>query len=200
MHGFDGFVTISHVRSRLFGPELGGISFSAPYGGVARPDHDEGLAMNLNLRYQFGHRGPWINSSYRYDGGLVAVAVPGIATALQLSGDEQQQMGLHCGSVFASVSAPLRSCSAPMGATRIRIPAPGTENDDKNPPRIAVRNTVDLAVGEDSLFHYENQSLGVRAEVVNLTNTSALYNFLSTFSGTHFLTSRAVTLGLRYSF
>jgi hypothetical protein len=87
-----------------------------------------------------------------------------------------------------------------MGATRIRIPAPGTENDDKNPPRIAVRNTVDLAVGEDSLFHYENQSLGVRAEVVNLTNTSALYNFLSTFSGTHFLTSRAVTLGLRYSF
>jgi Carboxypeptidase regulatory-like domain len=200
MHGINGFFTISHVRSRLFGPQLGGISFSAPYANVARPDHDEGLAMNLNLRYQFGHRGPWINSSYRYDGGLVAVAVPDIPTALQLTGDEQQQMGLHCGSLFATVSTPLRSCSGPISATRIRIPAPGTENDDRNPPRIAVRNTVDLSIGEDSLIHHENQSLGIRAAVVNLNNTSALYNFLSTFSGTHFLSSRAVTVGIRYAF
>jgi hypothetical protein len=199
-HGVNGFFTISHVRSRLFGPELGGISFSAPYGNVARPDHDEGLAMNLNLRYQFGRRGPWINSSYRYDGGLVAVAVPNIPTALRLTGDEQQQMGLHCGSVFATVSTPLRSCVGPISATRIRIPPPGTESDDRNPPRIAVRNTVDLSVGEDELIHHGNQSLGIRAEVVNLNNTKALYNFLSTFSGTHFLTTRAVTIGLRYGF
>lgn len=199
-HGVNGFFTISHVRSRLFGSELGGISFTAPYSNVARPDHDEGLVMNLNLRYQFGQRGPWINSSYRYDGGLVAVAVPTIATALQLTGDEQQQTGLHCGNTFATVSAPLRSCSGPISATRIRIPPLGTENDDRNPPRIAVRNTVDLSVGEDNLIHHENQSLGIRAEVVNLNNTKALYNFLSTFSGTHFLTARAVTVGLRYGF
>jgi hypothetical protein len=55
-------------------------------------------------------------------------------------------------------------------------------------------------MGEDNLIHHENQSLGIRAEVVNLNNTQALYNFLSTFSGTHFLTTRAVTVGLRYSF
>ena len=199
-HGVNGFFTISHVRSRLFGPELGGISFTAPYSNVARPDHDEGLAMNLNLRYQFRRHGPWINTSYRYDGGLVSVATPDIATALQLTGDEQQQMGLHCGSIFAAVSAPLRSCSGPISATRIRIPPLGTENDDRNPPRIAVRNTVDLSVGEDNLIRHENQSLGIRAEVVNLNNTKALYNFLSTFSGTHFLTTRAVTVGLRYGF
>jgi len=199
-HGVNGFLTVSHVRSRLFGPELGGISFTAPYSNVARPDHDEGLAMNLNLRYQFGRRGPWINSSYRYDGGLVAVAVPNIVTALQLIGDEQQQMGLHCGNMFATVSTPLRSCSGSISATRIRIPRSGTENDDRNPPRIAVRNTVDLSVGDDDLIHHENQSLGIRAEVVNLNNTKALYNFLSTFSGTHFLTPRTVTAGIRYSF
>ena len=199
-HGVNGFFTISHVRSRLFGPELGGISFSAPYSNVARPDHDEGLAMNLNLRYQFRRSGPWINGSYRYDGGLVAVAVPDVATALALTGDEQQQMGLHCGGGFATVSAPLRSCSGPIAATRIRIPRLGTENNDTNPPRIAVRNTVDLSAGMDDLIHHENQSLGLRADVVNLNNTSALYNFLSTFSGTHFLTSRVVTLGLRYQF
>lgn len=177
MHGINGFFTISHVRSRLFGPELGGISFSAPYSNVARPAHDEGLALNLNLRYQFGRRGPWINTSYRYDGGLVAVAVPDIPTALQLTGDEQQQMGLHCGAIFATVAAPLRSCTGPISATRIRIPPPGTENDDRNPPRIAVRNTIDISVGEDDLIHHDNQTLGVRVEVVNLNNTSALYNF-----------------------
>lgn len=200
LRGWNGFVTVSHVRSRLFGPEVGGISFSAPYANVARPDHDQGLAINVNLRYQFGSRGPWINSSYRYDGGLVAVAVPDIVTALQLTGDEQQQMGFHCGAVFATVTAPLRTCAAGAAATRIRIPAAGTENDDRNPPRIAVRNTVDLSVGEDNLFHHERQSLGIRADVVNLNNTKALYNFLSTFSGTHFLTTRAVTVGLRYTF
>ncbi len=200
IHGVNGFFTISHERSRLFGPELGGISFSAPYSNVARPDHDEGLAMNLNIHYQLGRRGPWVNSSYRYDGGLVSVATPDIATALQLTGDEQQQMGLHCGPVFATVSTPLRSCSGQISATRIRIPPPGTENDDRNPPRIAVRNTVDLSAGFDNLIHHENQSLGFRAEVVNLNNTKALYNFLSTFSGTHFLTTRAITLGLRYEF
>lgn len=199
-HGINGFFTVSHVRSRLFGPELGGMSFSAPYSNVARPDHDEGLAMNLNLRYQFGRRGPWINSSYRYDGGLVAVAVPDIATALQLTGDEQQQMGLHCGAVFATVTKPLRSCTGPISATRIRIPPPGTENDDRNPPRIAVRNTVDISVGKDDLIHHENQTLGVRIDVVNVNNPSALYNFLSTFSGTHFLTPRSISAGLRYSF
>ncbi len=199
-HGLGGFFTVSHTRSRLFGPQTGGVSFSAPYSDVVRPDHDEGLAMNLNLRYQLGKRGPWIDTSYRYDGGLVSVATPNIPAALHLTGDEQQQMGLHCGNAFATVSAPLRSCNGPIGATRIRIPAPGTYDADKNPARIAVRNTVDLAIGEDNLISHENQSLGVRVAVVNLNNTSALYNYLSTFSGTHFLTPRSVTVEARYRF
>ncbi|WP_035357704.1 TonB-dependent receptor [Edaphobacter aggregans] len=199
-HGFGGFFTVSQTRSRLFGPQTGGVSFSAPYSDVVRPDHDQGLSMNLNLRYQFGKRGPWFDASYRYDGGLVSVATPDTATALQLTGDEQQQMGLHCGNTFATVSAPLRSCAGPIRATRIRIPAPGTYDADRNPARVAVRNTVDLAIGEDNLISHENQSLGVRVDVVNLNNTSALYNYLSTFSGTHFLTPRAVTAGIRYTF
>ncbi len=200
LHGLAGFVTVSHTRSRLFGPQTGGVSFSAPYSDVVRPDHDEGLAMNVNLRYQFGKRGPWINASYRYDGGLVSVATPDTATALQLTGDEQQQMGLYCGKLFATVSTPLRACTGSIGATRIRIPAAGTYDADRNPARIAVRNTVDLAFGEDNLVSYEHQSLGFRVEVVNLNNTTALYNYLSTFSGTHFLTRRSVTAQLRYRF
>jgi hypothetical protein len=199
-HDLGGFVTVSHTRSRLFGPQTGGVSFSAPYSNVVRPDHDEGLAMNANVRYQLGKRGPWVNISYRYDGGLVSVATPDLATALQLSGDEQQQMGLHCGKTFATVSTPLRSCNGAMSATRIRIPAAGTYDADRNPARIAVRNTVDLAIGEDNLITHEKQSAGIRLNVINLNDTSALYNYLSTFSGTHFLTPRSVTVEVNYRF
>ena len=180
-HGFAGYVTVSHVRSRLLEPETGGVSFSPPYTNVARPDHDQGLAMNLYMRCQIG-RGPWVGMSYRYDGGLVAVAVPDYATALRLTGDEQGQMGLRCDAMFATVSQPIGSCSGTLGATRVRIPRAGTEDDDRNPPRIAVRNMVDLSIGQDDLFRHEKQSLGLRFDVVNLGNVDGLYNFLSTFS------------------
>jgi hypothetical protein len=36
--------------------------------------------------------------------------------------------------------------------------------------------------------------------VVNLTNKEALYNILSTFSGTHFVTPRAVTAEVGFHF
>jgi hypothetical protein len=36
--------------------------------------------------------------------------------------------------------------------------------------------------------------------VVNLSNKYALYNFLSTFSGTHYVTPRSVTTTLAFNF
>jgi hypothetical protein len=36
--------------------------------------------------------------------------------------------------------------------------------------------------------------------VVNLLNVDGLYNFLSTFSGTHFVAPRSVTAQVRYTF
>jgi len=38
--------------------------------------------------------------------------------------------------------------------------------------------------------------LRLRFSVLNVTNKDALYNFLSTFSGTHFVTPRAYQLQL----
>jgi hypothetical protein len=60
-----------------------------------------------------------------------------------------------------------------------------------NPPRIAPRHLLDLGIGADNLFHGDKTKVRVRFSVVNLTNKEALYNFLSTFSGTHFVTPRA---------
>ena len=86
------------------------------------------------------------------------------------------------------------------GSTLIRIPAPGTENDDHNPPRIGSRNLFDISVGDDNIFHGDPYKWSSRISVVNLTNKVALYNFLSTFSGTHYVTPRAITATVAFHF
>ena len=58
----------------------------------------------------------------------------------------------------------------------------------------------DAGVGTDNLFHKEKLKTDLKVSVLNLTNNAALYNFLSTFSGTHWVTPRAlqVTMGWVY--
>ena len=85
------------------------------------------------------------------------------------------------------------------GATRLSIPAEGRD-DDHNPPRVAPRHLFDLGVGTDNLFHAERFRTTLRFAVTNLTNKVALYNFLSTFSGTHFVTPRAYQVALGFVF
>jgi hypothetical protein len=125
------------------------------------------------------------------------VSVPDYATALTLSGDEQQQIGLYCGNVFATVSQPILSCNSPaFGAARINIVPVGTYDPDRNPSRITPRNLFDFGLGADSLWKRDSLSLGAQLTIVNLGNKSALYNFLSSFSGTHFVSPRSVQGGL----
>jgi hypothetical protein len=202
-HGFTALVVMSSVAARYFPPQVGGLGVTVGQGGsVFRIDHDEKFNQTTHLQYQPWRRGPWIGFNWRYDSGLVAGAVPDFATALTFDGDEQAAIGLFCGSTFATLSAPLTSCApgAPHGATRIQIPADGTENDDKNPPRVAPRHLFDVSVGDDNLFHGDRYKWSMRFTVINLTNKEALYNFLSTFSGTHFVSPRSETIELGFHF
>jgi hypothetical protein len=86
------------------------------------------------------------------------------------------------------------------GSSLVKIPAPGTENDDHNPPRIQPRSLFDAAVGVDNLFNGDRYKWSLRFTVVNLTDKYALYNFLSTFSGTHYVTPRAMTATVGFHF
>ena len=82
----------------------------------------------------------------------------------------------------------------------MKIPAPGTENDDLNPARVRPRNLFNMAVGTDNLFHTERVRWTLRLEAFNITNKVAVYNFLSTCSGTHFVEPRSyrATLGIAF--
>jgi hypothetical protein len=61
-----------------------------------------------------------------------------------------------------------------------------------NPSRIAPRNLLDVALGSEEIWKKEPFSVGAKLTVVNLTDKVALYNFLSSFSGTHFVTPRSI--------
>ncbi|MGH9653026.1 MAG: TonB-dependent receptor, partial [Bryobacteraceae bacterium] len=128
-------------------------------------------------------------------------SVTDLADALALDADQQAAIGFYCGSDHATLLNPIASCpSGNYGATRLNIPRPGTYNPDHNPPRVAPRNIFDVGVGTDNLFHTEKVKTTLRIAVENLTNAVALYNFLSTFSGTHFVTPRTYTATLGWVF
>jgi hypothetical protein len=204
VHGLSAFTVLGHSRSRLFSPEVGGINFGTAYAPVARPDHDQGFQQTTNVQYQFSQsnlRGFWLGLTWRFDSGLVVVSVPDYVTALTLTGDEQHAMGLYCGEVLATLSQPLESCNSPHhGASLIHIVADGTYNPDTNPSRIRPRNLFDIAVGSDNIWKRDRYSLGAKMTVVNLTNKVALYNFLSSFSGTHFLAPRTLEGAITFHF
>ena len=66
--------------------------------------------------------------------------------------------------------------------------------------RIQPRNLFDVAVGKDNLFRGNRYKWSIRLSVINLTNKVALYNFLSTFSGTHYVSPRAITAEMGFHF
>ncbi|MFL6306329.1 MAG: hypothetical protein ACJ72H_22590, partial [Candidatus Sulfotelmatobacter sp.] len=226
-HNFTALVVMSSVAARFFPPQSAGAGATVGRSGFPfRIDHDEKFNQTTHIQYQVpGKRGPWIGFNWRYDSGLTAGSVPCYnstsdpsspcgASALPdgtpainlaatgLTADQEFQAGLACNGVKATPTQALPGLCAASGLTSnlVSIPAPNTENDDKNPPRIAQRNLFDASIGEDDLFHTEKCKWSLRLTGVNLANKYALYNFLSTFSGTHYVTPRALTAELGFHF
>jgi hypothetical protein len=204
IHGFQWSTTMGHSRARFFGPETGGILFNSPVdASVFRIDHDQAFQQTTNVRYQKGTNGPWAAFTWRYDSGLVAGAVGTLDDALALTGAEQSAIGFFCGGQKATIDNPLTDAnctSSNYGATRLVIPKAGTENDDHNPPRVSPRHLFDIGAGTDNLLHTEHYRTTLRFTVSNLGNKVALYNFLSTFSGTHFVAPRSYQAALGFVF
>jgi outer membrane receptor protein involved in Fe transport len=66
---------------------------------------------------------------------------------------------------------------------------------------VAPRHLLDLGLGVDNLLQSsKGAKVRVRFSVINLTNQDALYNFLSTFSGTHFVTPRTYQVQVGVTF
>ena len=230
IHGFSALVVFSSVAARFFQPQIGGAgaTVATAAGLPFRIDHDERFNQTTHLQYQPWKRGPWVGFNWRYDSGLVAGATPcfgqlalnncpgslvlggvnnvsmGAANVgeIPLSADQESEAGFTCNGVRATPTAPLPfNCPAStFSSALIQVPAPNTENDDHKPPRITSRSLFDMSVGHDNVFHGDKYKVSARLTVINLANHFALYNFLSTFSGTHYITPRTVTAEIGFHF
>ena len=229
-HNLSAYTVMSSVSARFFPPQVAGAGATVGQTGLPfRIDHDERLNQTTHVQYTLAHSkalsGLWGGFNWRYDSGQVAGAAPCYnplpndpnsacdGTSLTIGGqpyidlssltaDQQFQAGLICNGQKAAPGNPLPSvCPASQfSSSLIHIPAPGTGNNDLNPPRIAPRNLFDVSLGKNNLFNADRYKVDLDLTAVNIANEYALYNFLSTFSGTHYVTPRAVTGKVTFNF
>jgi hypothetical protein len=204
LKGFQAYWTFGHTRARYYPPEDGGlIPQGAPLAaGVFRIDHDQAFQSTINLRYQRPKNAEWIAFTTRFDSGEVVSGVPDAAFAMSnLTANQQVSIGLACGGTLATVANPIMSCGSTVTSKLLTLPQTGTQNDDHNPDRVKPRNVFNIAIGSDNLFHTERTTRWTASlSIDNLTNKVALYNFLSTFSGTHFIEPRSVVAKIGFVF
>ena len=176
-HGFTAFVVMSSVAARFFSPQVSGIG-AVP--GEAR------CSASTTTKFLIRRRICNISSSrrslgrlnWRYDSGLVAGRY--LRRRQLRNGPERQRFGCRRIHHYPGPTVPGRTllrrrlCHphgrdqfnprhglCPAGDYRskfVSVPAPGTENDDHNPPRIAPRNLFDLSLGDDNIFIGDKQS------------------------------------------
>jgi hypothetical protein len=229
-HNLTAFVVLSSVAARFFPPQVAGAGATVGQTGLPfRIDHDEKFNQTTHLQYQLpGKHAPYMGFNWRFDSGLVAGNAPcygvndpnspclGSSTTLNgqpavemvnasgapLSADQEFQGGLVCGNQKASPTTPLPfvCLASQFHSTLINIPAPGTGDNDSNPQRIAPRNLFDLDLGQENLYGNDKRHISLRLTAINITNKYALYNFLSTFSGTHYVSPRSLTAELGFHF
>jgi Carboxypeptidase regulatory-like domain/TonB-dependent Receptor Plug Domain len=195
-----------------------------------RIDHDERFNQETHVQYTLSQgkvlKGLWGGFNWRYDSGQVAGSVPcynplsndpnsacgptsilvGGQPAVNLSGltaDEEFQAGITCAGFSATPGNPIPNgycLASEYTSNLVKIPAPGTGDNDHNPPRIQPRNLFDASLGKDNLFHRDRFKTNLDLTAINVTDKYALYNFLSTFSGTHYVTPRALTAKITLNF
>jgi hypothetical protein len=226
--GFSARVNLSSVAARFFNPQIGGVGATpgAPGGYPFRIDHDEKFNQTTHVEYAMPFKkSVYYSFNWRYDSGLVAGSVPcynvtdpnsacgatsiliGGQPGIDLSGltnDQEFQAGFVCNGVKATPTSGFSQClSSQLTSQLVKIPAAGTEDDDKNPQRIQPRNLFDMGLGDDNVAHFgenERYKFAARVTAINVTNKYALYNYLSTFSGTHYVTPRTITAEVSFKF
>jgi hypothetical protein len=229
-HNISAYAVMSSVAARFYPPQVAGAGATVGQTGLPfRIDHDEKFNQTTHVQYTFSRgkllKGLWSGFNWRYDSGQVAGSAPcynlpsndpnsacaDTSTTLagqpavdlsKLTADQEFEGGLTCNGAKATPGNPLPAvCPASQySSTLLKLPAPGSGDNDRNPPRIQPRNLFDASVGKENLFHADHYKVDLDLTAINVTNKYSLYNFLSTFSGTHYVTPRALTAKITLNF
>jgi Carboxypeptidase regulatory-like domain/TonB-dependent Receptor Plug Domain len=139
--------------------------------------------------------------------------VTGEFVYLPLTADEEFQSGLACAGdkatrshhigtlVTDAAGASYYECQAnQLTSSLLNIPGINKGDNDHSPPRVSPRSLFDVSLGKNNIFNKERFKTDIDLTAINITDKYALYNFLSTFSGTHYVTPRALTAKLTFNF
>ena len=130
-----------------------------------------------------------------------SAASPGVDLS-GLTADQQFEAGITCNGVAATPTSadlllPCVTIHLQAGAdSRPRARRTTTITRRASRPR----NLFDVSLGKNNIFNKEHFKTDLDLTAINVTNKYALYNFLSTFSGTHYVTPRALTAKLTLNF
>ena len=116
-------------------------------------------------------------------------------SSFRLGSSARQRLGL------ATPTTPVTPIPFVLRRTTVRRledTAPGTEDDDRNPPRVNPA-TCSIAIGHDNFFDGDRYKWSL-VTAINVANKDTVYNFLSTFSGTHYVTPRSLTAEIGFHF
>ena len=184
------YATMGHANARFFGPETGGLIFNSAraWAPIAR------TTTRCTSRTSTCTTG-----SRRADGGRTS---PGATTAawwwarsndlhdaLALTADQQSAIGFYCGAAGVGVESH-RGLRIPVyGAHRIQDSCAGRRERRPQPAANPARATSSISAwGRTTCFTPSMSSTTVvRFTALNLSNTASMYNFLSPFSGTHWV-------------
>ena len=201
IHGVQAYTTMGHTRARYFAPSNGGLLFNSPLDtSVFRIDHDQAFQQTTHLIYRRPHNGPWLAFTWRYDSGLVAGAVGSLDDAWASPAPNRRPSAST-----AAASSPRRPIPSPRAVRRTsgrpalssRPPEPGIAITIRRALRRATSST--WAAARTTCSTPIGCARRLKLTVTNLTNHVALYNFLSTFSGTHFVSPRAYQMELGWT-
>ena len=222
-HGLTAFIVMSHVAARFFPPTVSGIAPPAagrrvphrPRRGI-QPDDPPAISavqawamarVQLAVRQRtrcwpdalLRRQLPAVHNAQTGQPAIDMVLNDGVTP---LTADQEFEAGFTCNGVAATPTVPLPSTclASQFGSTLIKVPAPGTENDDHNPPRSRRGACSTWRSATTTSTTATATSGALRFTVINLANKVALYNFLSTFSGTHYVTPRTETVELGFHF
>jgi hypothetical protein len=172
-HGFSGYFSAGTVRTIFYSPTVGGLTSADPLiNGPAGTPYliDHDQKLTMQLGAHYKYQGFHVQVIGRYDSGLEA----GDPTAAGVAGNPDYAFG---------------------------IPFVHLNNDSLVGPnwRVNPRTVWNLSLGQ-KFNTGAKSSIEAGADLLNVFNEVALYNFLSTFGGTHVVAPRTLAVHLKYNF
>jgi hypothetical protein len=172
-HGVSAYFSAGTVRTIFYSPTVGGLTSADPLiNGPAGTPYliDHDQKLTMQMGVHYKYQGFHVQVIGRYDSGLEA----GDPTAPGVAGNPDYAFG---------------------------IPFVHLNNDSLVGPnyRVNPRQVWNLSTGQE--FKTGGKTvLDVGADLLNVFNEVALYNFLSTFGGTHVIAPRTLAVHLKYKF